>query len=102
MSDFATSDSITRIVGGDAETLDSKMASGLMHILHGNSTDTDEVLDRETKSHGWDLSTSTFSDTDGTVLDLPDLLKVAPRRDTVLSFDPNRDETIIAMRKASR
>ena len=39
------------------------------------------------------------SDTDGTVLDLPDLVKVEIGNDTLQSFDTKWDETIVAMRE---
>ena len=40
-----------------------------------------------------------ISDTDGTALDLSDLLKMKLRSDHVQSFDAEWDEAIIAMRK---
>ena len=40
-----------------------------------------------------------ISDTDGTVLHLPDLLEAGLRNDSVHSFDTRWDETVIAMKK---
>ena len=109
MNDLATSNSISGIATGDVETLGSKIVGGFTNILHvdfrkrgiyeeGKEQHAVKVVDW-TKITWITHEHFKICDTDVTVLDICDHLKIKFICDSVQTFDTRLDETNTAMQK---
>ena len=82
------------------EVLDSKTASGLKEIIHGDCKRrvfTQEEAAQKTPSHG--KVVVEVSDTDESVLDLNEMLKVESTNDKIQPSNSRWDETTVALKK---